>query len=321
MRRTSEEVFLTGASGFIGGHVARALLSAGYSLRMLVRNGDSGGAERLRREFSGLNHWTTAGGNLLEPGRLASEMAGCRWLVHVAALYSFRPRDRAAVWDTNVRGTAGLLEAARISGVEKVVMTSSSATLEAGLDGGYHRSKGEQELVAMAAQIPVLFVLPTAPVGPGDWKPTPTGKMIVDFLKGRIFGSVSGGMNLVNVKDVARAHVLALERGDDGKRYVIAGENVSFDELWRRLALISGRRAPRLRVPHRLALFLGSLDELRCRMSDDAQPVIPLEGVRMSQHLMYADGAPARAALGYQPRSVDEALTQAVSWYRAAGYA
>jgi dihydroflavonol-4-reductase len=321
MRRSSEEVFLTGASGFIGGHVARALLSAGYSVRMLVRNGDTGGPDRLRLEFSGLSHWTTVGGNLLEPGRLAREMLGCRWLVHVAALYSFKPSERAAVWETNVQGTAGLLEAARIAGIEKVVMTSSSATLEPGLDGGYHHSKAEQERVALAAQIPLVFVLPTAPVGPGDWKPTPTGKIIVDFLKGRIFGSVTGGMNLVNVDDVARAHVLALERGAAGKRYVIAGENVSFDELWRRLGLISGRQSPRLRVPHKLAVFLGSLDELRCRIAPGAQPVIPLEGVRMSRHLMYADGEPARVELGFEAKSVAEALTQAVSWYRAAGYA
>ena len=317
----SYEVFVTGGSGFIGSHVARALLEAGYRVRALVRDADPKAEDRLRRALGSLEGWRTVAGDILTSGPLARAMEGCRYLVHVAALYSFTPRERRLIWKTNVRGTEGLLEAARIAGIEKTVMTSSSATLEPGLTGSYHRSKFEQERVALAAQVPVVFVLPTAPMGAGDWKPTPTGKMIIDFLRGRIFGSVSGGMNVVSVDDVARAHVRALERGRPGERYVVAGENVTFDELWRRLAAVSHRRPPRMQVPHALALTLAMVDEARCRMVPNARPVVPLEGARMARHLMYADGAPARRELGYEPRPIDEALAQAVAWYRTAGYA
>jgi dihydroflavonol-4-reductase len=312
------EVFLTGGSGFIGSHVARALRQAEYRIRALVRT-DSG-TQRIRQALGGEDGWRPVIGDLLHPGELVGPMRGCRWLVHVAALYSFTPQQRPLIRRTNVSGTAGLMEAARIAGIEKVVMTSSSATTEAGLSGTYHTSKAEQERVALAAQIPVVFVLPTAPVGPGDWKPTPTGKMIVDFLKGRIFGSVNGGMNVVNVEDVARAHVLALQRGRPGERYTIGGENLTFEQLWARLAAISRRRAPGLRVPHALAIGMAAVDELRSRLLGQPQ-LVPLEGARLARRFMYADPFPAQRELGYEPGSVDEGLRQAVAWYRASGYA
>jgi dihydroflavonol-4-reductase len=312
-------VFLTGGSGFVGGHVAHALLDAGYAVRALVRSDEA--AARLRRQLGETGDWTAVRGDLLRPGALVDALRGSRFLVHTAALYSFAPSERALITGVNVRGTAGLLEAARIAGIEKTVLTSSSATLEDGLTGAYHASKAEQERVAVAAQVPVVFVLPTAPVGAGDWKPTPTGKMIVDFLKGRIFGSVTGGMNVVGVQDVARAHVAALERGRPGERYVIGGENLSFDQLFARLAAASGRRAPRLRIPHALAQTMAMLDEGRCRIVPGARPLVPLEGARMARRYMYVDTTSGAGELGVHPTSVDEALGQAVAWYRKAGYA
>lgn len=321
-----DEVFLTGATGFIGAHVLRAVLSAGYRVRALVR----GNTDRL----PALDGCTAVLGDLDRPGALMREMEGCRYLMHVAALYSFAPRDRAQIAATNVRGCHGLLEAARIAGVERAIITSSSATVGPAVHGqpateanyatfhdslsAYHASKTAEEQVALAARIPVVLVLPTAPVGPGDWKPTPTGRMVRDFMRGRMFASVPGGMNLVAVEDVARAHVLALQRGCPGERYLIGGENLRFSDIWQRLAALTGRRAPTLQIPHGIALSLAWGDELRCRPFG-SQPVIPLEGARMARHPMYISDAKARHALGYQPSSVTEALGRATEWYRRHG--
>jgi dihydroflavonol-4-reductase len=322
------EVFLTGGAGFIGAQVLRALLDAGYRVRALVHQHP----ERL----PALVGCTPVRGDLATPGALAQAMAGCRYLVHVAALYSFAPRDRDHVWATNVQGCRGLLEAARIAGVERAVVTSSSSAVGPAVAGrpateadrvvhldslsAYHGAKIAEEQAALAAQLPVVLVLPTAPVGPGDWKPTPTGRIVLDFLRGRMVASVTGGMNVVAVEDVARAHVLALEQGRPGERYLIGGENLAFDELWRRLAAVTGRRAPAFTIPHGLALSLAWGDELRCRLFQ-ATPVIPLEGVRMARHYMYASSAKAERELGYQPSPVTEALVRAVAWYRDHGYA
>src|SRR5579864_6213504 len=267
-----DEVFLTGASGFVGSHVLRALLAAQYRVRALVRPG--------ARPLPPLDGCTPVQGDLLQPGDLVRHMDGCRYLVHVAALYSFSPGRRGEIWATNVRGCAGILKAARIAGVERAVVTSSSATV--GPSHGnqpateedwapdaesspYHRSKLQQERMALAAQVPAVLVLPTAPVGPGDWKPTPTGKMVVDFMRGRIFATLGGGLNVVAVEDVARAHVLALQYGGPRERYLVGGENISLSQLWERLAQICGRKAPTVRIPFGLALTLGWADDLRCQ--------------------------------------------------------
>jgi dihydroflavonol-4-reductase len=321
------EVFLTGTTGFIGSHVLRALLGAGYRVRALVR-GDPG-------RLPAWEGCTPVPGDLDRPGALVREMEGCRYLVHVASLYSFAPRDRPRVWTTNVRGCRGLLEAAHIAGVERAVVTSSSATVGAASDGrpateadragthdglsAYHASKVAEEQEALAARLPVVPVLPTAPVGPGDWRPTPTGRMVLDFMRGRMFASVSGGMNLVTVEDVAHAHVLALERGRPGERYLIGGENLSFDQIWQLLADLTGRRTPALRIPHELALSLAWADEVRCRLLK-SQPAIPLEGARMARHFMYVSCEKACRELDYDPSPVAAALGRAVEWYRRHGY-
>lgn len=321
-----DRVFLTGATGFVGGHVLRALLDAGYEVRALARSAgvELEGAEPVR-------------GDLERPGELVPALRGCRFLVHVAARYSFAPLERRALRRVNVLGTVGLLEAARVAGVERVVVTSSSAAVgpaHAGrpateadweVDSGvsaYHRSKVEQERAALAAQLPVVRVLPTAPVGPGDRRPTPTGQLVLDFLRGRmVVRPPAGGLNLVPVEHVARGHVLALERGRPGERYLLGGENVTLDQVWELLGLVCGRRVPRVRIPYGAALALAWADELRCRARPGARPAVPLEGVRMSRHLMHVDSAKAAAELGYDGGPVAPALERAVAWYRANGYA
>lgn len=333
MTGAGDTVFLTGASGFIGSHILRALLAAQYRVRALVRPGS--------RPLPPLDGCTTVWGDILHPGELVQHMAGCRYLVHAAALYSFSPGMHHKIFATNVRGCAGVLEAARLAGIERVVVTSSSSTVgpsyggrpatedDWAIDAGssaYHRSKLQQERVALAAQVPVVLVLPTTPIGPGDWKPTPTGKMIVDFMRGRIFATLDGGLNVVAVEDVARAHVLALQYGRPRERYLAGGENISLSQLWERLAQICGRPAPTFRIPFQLALTLGWADELRCRLfrkgtGGMAAPLIPLEGVRMARHHMYASSAKAQSELGYEATSVTAALERAVRWYRDNGYA
>lgn len=323
-----ERVFLTGATGFVGSHVLRALLAEGYQVRALVRGTTS--------RFNSPEGCEVVTGDLERPGDLVAELRRCWAVMHVAAVYSFAPFERAALGRVNVLGTAGLLEAARLAGVERAVVTSSSAAVGPARSGrpaaetdweemasGYHGSKVRQERVALAAQLPVVRVLPTAPVGPGDGKPTPTGQLVVDFLRGRMRARPpgSGGLNLVPVEDVARGHVLALERGRSGGRYVLGGEDVTLDQVWELLASICRRSAPRWRLPYGAALIFAAGDELRCRLAPPRRPVVPLEGVRMARHRMFADSSVAAAELGYRAGPAASALERAVAWYRANGYA
>lgn len=322
----TDRVFLTGATGLVGGHVLRELRYAGYQVRALVRN-------NVR-----LDGCETVLGDLRRAGDLARAMDGCRYLIHCAAVYSFAPRDRPSIHQVNVAGTEALLEAARIAGVERAVVTSSSATVGPARDGrlateddwvtdaghatsAYHHSKVEQERAALAARVPVVLVLPTAPVGPGDRKPTPTGKMVLDFARGRMRAAPPpGGLNLVAVEDVARAHVAALICGRTGERYLIGGENLMLDDVWSLLADATGRRAPRIHVPYPLLLGIAWIDELRCRSSANANPAVPLEGVRMARERMHVDCTKAMRELGHRPSDVRDALARAVTWYRNNGY-
>ena len=322
-------VFITGASGFIGAHVAREFIASGYGVRALAH-----APHGVPRDAQPGIEWVE--GDVRRANELTPSMQGCRYLVHCAALYSFAPRDRAAIHSVNVAGTASVLEAARTAGVERAVVTSSAATVGPAHQGvpateadtlidahasTYHRSKVEQEQAVLAADLPAVMVLPTAPVGPGDHKPTPTGRLVLDFARGRIGARPStGGLNLVAVEDVARAHVAALERGTTGERYIIGGANLSFDQVWDLLAEVTQRPAPRWRVPYGLTLLAAYADELRCRLQPDAVPFVPLEGVRMSREFQYVDSSKAVRELGFQARPVRDALARAVGWYRAHGY-
>jgi dihydroflavonol-4-reductase len=326
---SSDLVFITGASGFIGAHVAREFIASGYRVRALAHAPHGAPRDALL----GIE-WVE--GDVRRASDVIPSMQGCRYLIHCAALYSFAPRDRAAIRSINVGGTANVLEAARAAGVERAVVTSSAATVGPAHDGvpateadtladahasTYHRSKLEQEQAAIAAGLPAVLVLPTAPVGPGDHKPTPTGRLVLNFARGRIGARPStGGFNLVAVEDVARAHVAAIERGRPRERYIIGGENVSFDQAWDLLAEVTQRPAPRWRVPYGLTVLAAYADELRCQLQPHAVPFVPLEGVRMSREFQYVDASKAIRELGFHAGPVRDALARAVDWYRARGY-
>lgn len=297
-------VFLTGATGFVGSHILNELLAAGYDVRALTREQvPSNGVEWVR-------------GDLRDVGPFARSLRGCDYLVHCAALYTFAPSRRAEIAAVNVAGTESLLMAAHLAGIQRVVLTSSSATL-GHAEGGYHGSKLDQERIAFAARPDVVALLPTAPVGPGDRKPTPTGKLVRDFARGKIVARApgNGGMNLVPVTDVARAHVTALTRGTPGERYVLGGQNFTMDEIWRMLSEVTGQKMPAWRAPYALAFTAGLFDELRSGITG-TEPAVPLEGVRLSRVRMYADSTKARAELGFTASDVKTALASAVRWFR-----
>jgi dihydroflavonol-4-reductase len=319
------DVFLTGATGFVGSHVLAALLDRGYRVRALVRDRSDAPPGAI-----------TVTGDLRSPASLVAALRGCRYLVHTAALYSFSPRDRETIAEVNIRGTEGLLEAARIAGVERCVVTSSSSALASSVGsrpvterdwaaaghGGetYHESKLLSERVALSARIPAITVLPTAPVGPGDHRPTPTGTMILDLLRGRMPATLGGGMNVVAVEDVATAHMLALEHGRLRERYIAGGVNLSLAELWRLIARAAGRPARAFPLPYVIAAAAARVDAVRTRVTGGS-PAIPLEGVHMGRLEMYASSVKAVDELGYRASSVGDAVERAVRWYREHGYA
>jgi dihydroflavonol-4-reductase len=322
---------VTGAAGFIGSHVTRLLVGHGDAVRALVRPGG-------RLDAIADLPIEIVRGDLRDPVSLEPALRGVARVFHVAADYRLWARDPEAIFASNVDGTRNLLEACRAIELDRFVYTSSVATVAPpahdtiadetsalGLDdmiGPYKRSKlvAEREVLAIAAEVPVVVVNPTTPVGPGDWKPTPTGQMIVDFLRGRMFGYVKTGLNLVPVEDVAAGHLLAADRGRVGERYVLGGDNMSLKDIFDMLADISGKRAPRLRVPHAAALAVGYGSELMAMLSGN-EPSVSLDSVRMARHAMFVDSSKARHELGYKTGSVKCALERAVAWYASRGYA
>src|ERR1700686_792110 len=325
------KTLVTGATGFLGSHVARQLAARGEHVRVLVRpTSDTGAIEGLDAErFIG---------DLRDVASLDRALAGVTRVFHVAADYRLWARNPQEIHESNVTGTRNLLEAARRAGVEKFVYTSTVATLavprKEGLPdestqssveemiGHYKRSKFEAEKCAMRAAeagLPVVIVNPTTPVGPGDWKPTPTGKIIVDFLNGRMPGYVDTGLNFVPVEDCARGHLLAAERGRVGERYILGGRNLTLKQMLDILSLTSGRPAPRWRIPYALAYAAGCADAGVSRLLG-REPQIPLEGVRMARHKMFVDASKAERELGFAPGPIEAALGRAVAWYESNGY-
>jgi len=322
---------VTGASGFLGSHVARLLTERGEKVRLLLRSTSQ------TKLIDGLPV-ERVDGDLRNPSSLDRALSGVRTVYHVAADYRLWARDPREIYESNVQGTRNLLDAAGRAQVEKFVYTSTvgtvavpregtlpDETVDSSLDemiGDYKRSKwlAEQEAKRAAkAGLPVVIVNPTTPVGPGDAKPTPTGRIIVDFLSGRMPAYVDTGLNFVPVEDAAAGHLLAAERGRLGERYILGGENLTLKQALEILARVSGRPAPRVRVPHVLAMAAGYGDAALSILLG-REPRIPLEGVRMARHSMFVNSEKARVELRFSPGPVAAALERAVRWYESNGY-
>jgi len=320
-------VLVTGASGFVGFHVARALVERGFPVRALVRP-----ASRLKD----LDIEVSVG-DLRDPGSLVRAVEGCGVVFHVAADYRLWARNPQELLDSNVSGTRNILEASRRAGVERVVYTSTVGCISfppgdlgsedtpvalAEMTGIYKRSKFMAEQVALAyaaSGFPVVIVNPTAPVGDHDSKPTPTGKIIVDFLRGDLPAFIDTGLNLVDVRDVALGHLQALERGRPGERYILGCENLTLAQILDRLAKVSGLKAPAYRLPYGVAWVAGVISTGWARLTGQ-EPRAPLDAVRMARKKMWVSQEKAVRELGFSPGPVDEALRRAVEWFRMNQY-
>jgi dihydroflavonol-4-reductase len=321
---------VTGAAGFLGSHVARQLVARGDDVRVLVR------ASSSNRAISDLSlEYVT--GDLRDAASLERAMNGVQRVFHVAADYRLWAKHPQDIYDSNVGGTKNLLEAAKRAGVGQLIYTSTVATIavdrpelpneftETKLEqmiGHYKRSKwmAEQEVLKAAKEgMPVIVAMPTTPVGPWDWKPTPTGKIILDFLNGRMPGYVETGLNFVGVEECAAGHLLVSEKGKIGERYLLGAENLTLKEVLDTLAKITGLRAPGMKIPHGVALSVAYMESAFSRLIGK-EPGIPVEGVKIARHKMFVDASRARRELGFQPGPVAAALERAVRWYQANGY-
>jgi len=322
---------VTGATGFVGSAVARALATRGHALRLLVR------ANSDRRNLAGLDAELVVG-DLTDPASLVRAAAGCRYVVHVAADYRFWVPDPDAMLAANVGGALAMIRAAASAGAERIVHCSSVAALgqvgdgtpadedtptrEADFVGIYKRSKylAEKAVLDMARreQLPVVVVNPAAPVGPRDIKPTPTGKMILDAAAGRVPAYIDTGLNIVHVDDVAEGHALALEHGRVGERYVLGGENMLLKEILGLVAEVAGRRPPTIRLPEAVVWPAAFLMENFARLTG-VPPLMTRDHLKMARKKMFYSSAKAMTELGYRPRPVRQAVEDAVAWFRANG--
>ena len=318
---------VTGATGFIGWHVARKLLARGHTVRALVRPGSK--VRELEVE--------EVTGDLRDRESLERAVAGCGLVFHVAADYRLWAKDPGELYRSNVEGTRNLLTAARDAGVERVVYTSTvgcigipedrpgSEDLEVHLEemsGDYKRSKFQAEQVALefaGEGFPVVIVNPTAPIGDHDFKPTPTGKIVVDYLKGDMPAFVDTGLNLVDVADTAEGHLLACERGRAGERYILGCENLTLEQILARLAELSGGKAPRWRIPYGVAYAAGLASTGWANLTGH-EPRAPLDAVKMARKKMFVSVDKAKRELGFNPGPVEGALKRAVDWFRDNGY-
>ena len=324
--------FVTGATGFLGSHVARALAAQGAQLRVLVRpSSDLRNLEDLKAE--------RVQGDLRDPDSLKKAMAGCEAVFHVAADYRLWVRNPEQMYRSNVEGTRSLLEGARKQRVRRVVYTSSVATMGfthngdladeqspvslADMIGHYKRSKFMAEQVAFEAArsgVDVVVVNPTTPIGERDVKPTPTGRIVLDFLKRKFPAYVETGLNLVDATECARGHIQAFEKGKTGERYILGGENLTLKQILDRLATITGLKSPTVKLPYVFAFATGVVDEMVTGRLMRREPRATIDAVRMGRKMMFVSSAKAERELGWRMVPVDGALRQSVEWFRANGY-
>jgi dihydroflavonol-4-reductase len=330
--------FVTGATGFLGSHVARVLAEQGAELRLLVRPTSD------LRNLEGLNADRVVG-DLRDPASIEKSLSGCHALFHVAADYRLWVRDPDEMYRSNVEGTRSLLEAARKQGVRRIVYTSSVATMgftsRAGANNGivadeqspvgiedmighYKRSKFMAEQVAIKAArsgADVVVVNPTTPIGERDIKPTPSGRIIVDFLKRKFPAYVETGLNLVDATECAHGHVQALEKGRPGERYILGGENLTLKQILDRLGAITGLPSPTVKLPYFFAFATGVVDEMVTGRLLGREPRATIDAVRMGRKMMFVSSAKAERELGWRTVSVEGALRRSVDWFRSNGYA
>lgn len=326
------KAFVTGATGFVGSHVARALAEQGAELRLLMRpTSRTDNITDLRAEV--------ALGDLREPESLRNTMTGCEFVFHVAADYRIWVRDPTEMYRANVEGTKAIIAAARASGVRRVIYCSSVATMgftETGqvvdedtpvsltdMVGHYKRSKFLAEQIALEAgraRGDVVVVNPTTPIGENDIKPTPTGRIIVDFLLRKFPAYVDTGLNLADVKEVARGHILAMEKARPGERYILGGENLTLKQILDKLSAITGLPSPTLKVPHAVAMTFAAFDQFFTGVLRKKEPRATIDAVKMGRKKMFASSAKSERELGYQIIPVENALRRAVEWFQTHGY-
>jgi dihydroflavonol-4-reductase len=327
------KTLVTGGTGFVGANVIRALVQRGAEVRALVRpRSDTRNLDSLDVEL--------VAGDLRDRGSLEAALDGCDTLYHVAAMYALWASDPREMYASNVTGTVNLLEAAGMAGVRRVIYTSSVATVGLPKDGmpgtedislhpedlvsDYKRSKylAEQEVLKYAKQgLPVVIVNPSFPVGPWDVKPTPSGQIIVNFLRGKIPAYVNTGLNVVDVEDVALGHLLAAEKGRVGERYILGHANLTLPAMFQLLEQISGVRAPKVRIPYGMAYLSACVSELVANTITHKPPFVTLAGVKLARKCMFFDASKAVHELGFPQTPAVEALRKAVRWFRAHGYA
>ncbi len=327
------KVFVTGATGFVGSHVAEQLEGMGAEVRVLVR-------KTSRTENLDVLRAERVMGDLRDKESLKKGMAGCEFVFHVAADYRLWTRDPDEMYKSNVGGTMLVIEAAQETGVRRVIYTSSVATMGFGhngtavdeetpvdrkmMIGHYKKSKWDAERVAFSMArrgADVVIVNPSTPIGERDIKPTPTGQIVVDFLKKKFPAYVDTGLNLVDVRDCASGHIAAMEKGRSGERYILGGENLTLKQILDKLAAITGLPSPKVKLPYAVALATGVVDTVFTGYLLRKEPRVTIDAVRMGAKKMFVSSSKAEAELGYKAASADDGLRRAAEWFRAHGYA
>jgi dihydroflavonol-4-reductase len=331
-KQRTMKVFITGATGFVGSHVARALAVRGADLRLLVRS-------TSRTENIADLHAEVATGDLRDPESLKKAMAGCEFVFHVAADYRLWVRDPEQMYRSNVEGTRAIIRAAQECGVRRVIYTSSVATMGftreghiaredspvsiKDMVGHYKRSKFMAEQIALEAGrngANVVVVNPTTPIGEYDIKPTPTGRIVVDFLKRKFPAYVDTGLNLADVREVARGHLLAMEKARPGERYILGGTNLTLKQILDKLSQLTGLPAPTMKVPHAVAMGFAIFDQFFTGTILGKEPRATIDAVKMGRKKMFAASTKAEYELGYKVLPVEDALRRAVEWFQTNGY-